>query len=83
MVAVATTHMHLMTVTRLALGLFVLYNLFSWMTAGLRGCASLLLTASNSHHGIPYTYLIHPSLMSAGFSKRHPQIVATPKHVAK
>ena len=46
----------------------------------------LLLIASNSCHSIhciARTYLIQPSLMSAGFPKRRPRIVAAPKRAAK
>ena len=52
-------------VTRLVLGLFVLYDLFPLLTAELRGCMCLILTVSNSRHCLGCMCLIKPSLMSA------------------
>ena len=43
-----------MAVTGLALGLFVLYNSFPWLTAELRGCV-VLLPVSNSGRCIACT----------------------------
>ena len=64
-----------MTVTGLVLGLFVLYDLFPWLTARLR-CCRLLLTGSNGHHWIALAYLIQQSLISAfQWNKCHPRIV--------
>ena len=64
---------------RLGLGLFVLYDSFSWLTAGLRGC-TYLLTASNSRHCITRTSLIQPLLMLT--FQRTKGIVAAQKRAA-
>ena len=63
-----------MTVTTLALGLFVLYELFPWLTAGLRGL-HVLLTASSNHHCLTHTYPAVVDVSRLSKNKRRPQIV--------
>ena len=70
----------LMTVTGLALGLFVLCNSFPWMTVELRGCVVLLPPSLQSS---PYrSYVPYPAIIDVcGLSKR-PWIIATQKRAA-